>query len=148
LKNGFEIADYLLIELGDVIAGLPLGLNVDWVILNTFSCGHDWLLPCESEKKKRERSDYATDKDSQRERERNVPDWVGGGGWGGREDDGLVKKRLGLPSVFIKGEGALKGGAMTTHCRHVESHDISFRHAIPPTSELQSSHDNVIIPCS
>ena len=37
------ITDYLLIKLVDVVASLPLGLYVDGMILNTFSCGHDWL---------------------------------------------------------------------------------------------------------
>ena len=32
----------------------------------------------------------------------------------------MVKKRIVQSSVFIKGEGALKRGAMTTHCAHVE----------------------------
>jgi len=41
--RSFGIADYLLIELVNVVAGLPLGLYVDGMILNTFSCGHDWL---------------------------------------------------------------------------------------------------------
>lgn len=45
-----EIADYLLIKLANVIVGLSLGLNVDGMILDTFSCGHDWLLPREGEK--------------------------------------------------------------------------------------------------
>jgi hypothetical protein len=41
--TSFRIGDYLLIELVNVVAGLPLGLNVDGVVLNTLSCGHDWL---------------------------------------------------------------------------------------------------------
>lgn len=48
--NKFEIADYLLIKLLNVIVGLPLGLNVDRMILDTFSCGHDSLLPRETKK--------------------------------------------------------------------------------------------------
>ena len=39
----FDIANYLLIELVNVVIGLPLGLDVDRVVLNTFSCGHDQL---------------------------------------------------------------------------------------------------------
>lgn len=44
VKNGAKktgIADYLLIELANVVIGLSLGLDVDGVVLNTFSCGHD-----------------------------------------------------------------------------------------------------------
>ena len=41
--TSFRVSDYLLIELGDVVVGLTLCLNVDGVILNTFGCGHDWL---------------------------------------------------------------------------------------------------------
>jgi hypothetical protein len=41
--TSFRIGDYLLIELVNVVAGLPLSLNVDGVVLNTLSCGHDWL---------------------------------------------------------------------------------------------------------
>lgn len=39
--RNFGIADYLLIELANVVIGLPLGLDVDGMVLNTFSCGHD-----------------------------------------------------------------------------------------------------------
>jgi len=39
---------------------------------------------------------------------------------GGEGGDGLVKKRIVQSSVFIRGEGALKRGAMTTHRTHVE----------------------------
>lgn len=67
-KN-FEIADYLLIKLANVIVGLPLGLNVDRMILDTFSCGHDWLLPRERGKK-RASSDCARNKDTWRETNR------------------------------------------------------------------------------
>ena len=39
----FGISDYLLIKLVNVIVGLPLGLDIDGMTLNTVSCGHDWL---------------------------------------------------------------------------------------------------------
>ena len=38
-----DIANYLLIELANVVVGLSLGLDVDGVVLDTFSCGHDYL---------------------------------------------------------------------------------------------------------
>ena len=36
-----DMANYLLIELVNVVVGLPLGLDVHGVVLNTLSCGHD-----------------------------------------------------------------------------------------------------------
>lgn len=44
LENEVEIVGitpYLLIELGNVVVGLALGLDIDRVVLNTFSCRHD-----------------------------------------------------------------------------------------------------------
>ena len=35
------IANYLLIELANIVVGLPLSLNIHGVVLNTFGCGHD-----------------------------------------------------------------------------------------------------------
>ena len=31
---------YLLVELVNIVGGLVLGLNEDWVLLNLISCGH------------------------------------------------------------------------------------------------------------
>lgn len=31
---------YLLVELVNIVGGLVLGLNVDWVLLYSMSCGH------------------------------------------------------------------------------------------------------------
>ena len=47
----FGINDYLLIKLVNVIVGLPLGLDVDGMTLNTVSCGHDWLSTRRTKKK-------------------------------------------------------------------------------------------------
>lgn len=41
--RNYGIVDYLLVELGNVVVSLPLGLDVDGMALNTFSCRHDWL---------------------------------------------------------------------------------------------------------
>ena len=43
LKKTTVITNYLLIELANVVVGLPLGLDVHGVVLDTFGCGHDWL---------------------------------------------------------------------------------------------------------
>jgi hypothetical protein len=49
---------YLLVELVNIVGGLVLGLNEDWVLLYSLSCGHIagkrwWLLIERSGLKKR-----------------------------------------------------------------------------------------------
>lgn len=39
--RGLKIVNHLFIELGDVVAGLALSLDIDGVVLNTLSRRHD-----------------------------------------------------------------------------------------------------------
>lgn len=39
-KRGLMIGCYLLVELVNIVGGLVLGLNEDWVLLYSLSCGH------------------------------------------------------------------------------------------------------------
>ena len=39
--RGFDNANYLLIELANIVGGLPLSLDVHGVVLNTFRRRHD-----------------------------------------------------------------------------------------------------------
>lgn len=39
-KQGLMIDCYLLVKLVDIVQGLVLGLNKDWVLLYSLSCGH------------------------------------------------------------------------------------------------------------
>ena len=36
-----EIANHLLIKLGHEVGEFTLGLDIDWVVLNTVGCRHD-----------------------------------------------------------------------------------------------------------
>lgn len=39
--RNLEIGSHLFIELADVVVGLAVGLDIDGVVLNAFSCRHD-----------------------------------------------------------------------------------------------------------
>ena len=101
----FDIANYLLIELVNVVIGLPLGLDVDRVVLNTFSCGHDQLS---TDIKNRSRQSLQRMKGLKRQTYRMRGVEVGSG-WG--EGDGLVKKRLGAAVGVYKVGGGVEEGS-------------------------------------
>ena len=117
-ERNLRIVDYLLIKLVNIVAGLPLGLNVDGVILDTFSGRHVQA----AEKNEDIVSVIFIRRKSQEETNRTRTRSVGM--WGGRRkgaSDGWVKKKICVVVGVYKGKrGALKRGAMTTHCMHVE----------------------------
>jgi len=77
-KSDYDVANYLLIELVNVVVGLPLGLNVDGMVLNTFGCGHDQLS-----KKDESGQNLQRTREPKRETYRIIVSWRGWGGGGG-----------------------------------------------------------------
>lgn len=67
------MANYLFIELVNVVVGLPLGLDVYGVVLNTFGCGHDQLSTGE----KTGWSEFAVRKEPRIRRTVREGGWVG-----------------------------------------------------------------------